>query len=189
MVAKNVTTATAGHENIDDAIGTSDLSALTTDDKSGLVESINEADTAADLALSKANAIMGLLAFGAQTSPVLANGTTDGKIKTSVGMSYRIALDLFYKAATDNLWDLSAEVDTIAAEYRAYALELDSSGTASFVASSTEASAAAAFAALAAVGATKSRVGIYIAGPSTDFNGVAHLLAQGTYYNGVPQAV
>jgi len=119
----------------------------------------------------------------------IADGTTDGKLKTVAAVDFAIAGALYTKAATDDLWDLSAETDTTGAQYRAYWLYLDSSGTASIAAGTNAASAAAALAALPAITATKSVIGVYVAGLSTDFNGAAGLAAQGTIYNGMPATI
>lgn len=124
----------------------------------------------------------------------IADGTTDGKLKTAVDVDTRIWGQLRTKAATDDLWDLTTKIDTIAAKYRAYWLYLDSNGAASVVTAdesgaSDAASEAAAIAALPAWDTTKCVVGCYVAGPLTDFNGVAGLTAQGTVINGWPSAV
>jgi hypothetical protein len=126
------------------------------------------------------------LANRCMTNPGIADGGTDGKLQTANSISFSIDGELYTKAGTDNLWDLTAQTDTIAAQYRAYALYLDSSGTASIGAGSNAASAAAALAALPAFVATKCVVGVYVAGPSCDFNGAAGLEAQGTVHNGTP---
>jgi hypothetical protein len=121
----------------------------------------------------------------ALVSGAIANGTTAGKLKTAAAITYTIGGTLYTKAITDDLWNLSAEVDTDGTHYRAYWLYLDSSGTASFAAG-TDAltSAANAIAALPAITTTKSVIGVYVAGPSTDFNGAGGLAGQGTIYNG-----
>lgn len=116
----------------------------------------------------------------------LANGTTAGKLKTQVDIDFRINGSLYAKAATDDLWDLSAEVDTGAGVYRAYWLYLDSSGAASIAAGGDQASAAAAIGDLPALSDTKSVVGAFVASPSCDFNGAGGLSGQGTIYNGFP---
>ncbi len=118
-------------------------------------------------------------------NPAITDGTTDGKLQNAA-IDYSIDGKTYSKAATDDLWDLSAQTDTIAAQYRAYALYLDAAGTATIGAGSNAASAALAIAALPAFVTTKCIVGVYVAGPSTDFNGAAGLAAQGTIHNGVP---
>lgn len=115
-----------------------------------------------------------------------APGMAPTDLQTAV--SYELAGVTYKKVMTDDLWDLSAETDTIAAKYRAYWLCLDSGGTASIVkqTGADSASAAAAIAALPKVTVTKAVLGVYVAGPSTDFNGAAGLAAQGTIYDGLP---
>lgn len=124
---------------------------------------------------------------GVVGNPALADGTTDGKIKTTASVTTKIKGASYTKGATDDLWDLSGETDTDGTHYRAYWLYLDSAGTAT-VAAGTDAltSETVAIAALPAIDATKCVVGVYVAGPSTDFNGAAGLDAQGTLYNGWP---
>lgn len=119
----------------------------------------------------------------------LDDGTTDGKLKTAEDIGYTIDGTVYAKAATDDLWDLSAATDTIAAQYRAYWLYLDDEGVATVAAGSNAASEAAAIAALPAPTATKCVIGVYVAGPETDFNGVAGLATQGTLIEGWPAAV
>ena len=115
----------------------------------------------------------------------LADGSTAGFVATQNDIEFQIAGKIYRKAETDDLWDLSAEVDTIAAKYRAYRLYLDASGVATFAASTADAdSEALALAALPAETATKCPVGIFVAGPLTDFDDVGGLGAQGTYYDG-----
>jgi len=133
------------------------------------------------------DAMLARLNAGALSSGALADGTTAGCIKTVADVAYRIAGRLYAKAATDDLWNLSAQVDTDATHYRAYWLYLDTSGNPSVAAGAdTETSEALAIAALPALDAAKAVVGVYVAGPSTDFNGVAGLDSYGTYYNGWP---
>lgn len=125
--------------------------------------------------------------YGPVQDPALADGTTDGKIKSTADVDYHIGTGAYAKSATDELWDLSAETDTAADEYRAYWLLLDSSGTASIAASGEQASAAAALEDLPALDGTKAVIGVYVAGLSCDFNGAAGLEAQGTLYDGIPE--
>ena len=109
----------------------------------------------------------------------IANGTTAGKLKATAAIPYFLAaLQSF--PITDDVWDLSAEVDTIGAQYRAYWLYLTAAGVASIGAGTNAASAVAALAALPAVPAGKIAVGTYVAGPSTDFNNAGGLSGQGT---------
>ena len=127
-----------------------------------------------------------LLTANAATAVYLVDGTTDGKIATDGPSWYRISGQLYIKQTTDDLWDLSGQTDTTGAQYRAYWLYLDASGTATIAAGSNAASSAAAIAALPAVAADKAVMGVYVAGLSTDFNGAAGLAAQGTFILGVP---
>lgn len=114
----------------------------------------------------------------------IGNGTTTGRLRTNSPVSFAIAGALYNKASTDDLWNLSAETSLSTGQYKAYWLYLDSSGVATIAAGTVAASAAAAIAALPAVTSTKSVVGVYVAGPSTNFANA--LAAQGTIYNGHP---
>ena len=118
----------------------------------------------------------------------VGNGGTAGRLRTNSSVTYRIGGTLYVKASTDDLWNLSAETDTTGAQYRAYWLYLDSSGTAAVGAGTNAASAAAAIAALPTVASTKAVIGVFVAGLSTDFDAVGGLAAQGTIYNGWPTA-
>lgn len=118
----------------------------------------------------------------------IGNGGTAGRLRTNAAVTYRIGGTLYTKASTDDLWNLSAQTDTTGAQYRAFWLYLDSSGTASIGAGSNAASAAAAIAALPTVASDKSVIGVFVAGVSTDFDAVGGLAAQGTIYNGWPSA-
>lgn len=120
---------------------------------------------------------------------IIEDGTTDGYLATSGPTAYKINGQLYNKAGTDDLWNLSAQTDTTGAQYRAYWLYLDASGTATIAAGTNAASEAAAIAALPALAADKSAIGVYVAGLSTDFNGAAGLAAQGTIIYGVPAAL
>lgn len=119
-------------------------------------------------------------------NPGLVNGSTAGNIKTGNAVDYRHDGQLYTKAATDDLWDLSGETDTGGSDYRAYSLELNASGTASFQSSGNQTSAALA---LANLPLGSSRIGVFIADPSCDFDDAGGLAAQGTYYNGSPTSV
>lgn len=120
--------------------------------------------------------------------PNIGNGGTAGRLRTTATASYVVAGSHYSKSSTDDLWNLSAETNTTSGQYRAYYLYLDASGTATIGAGSNAASAAAAIAALPDVTATKSVIGTYVAGPSTDFDAAGGLAAQGTIYNGYPSA-
>lgn len=118
----------------------------------------------------------------------IGNGGTAGRLRTNAAVTYRIGGTLYTKASTDDLWNLSAQTDTTGAQYRAFWLYLDSSGTATIAAGENAASAALAIAALPAVTSTKAVVGCFVAGLSTDFDAAGGLAAQGTIYNGWPSA-
>jgi hypothetical protein len=119
-------------------------------------------------------------------SGALADGTTDGTLQLVTDPTeYSIKGQLYSKAATDDLWDLTGLTDTGAAEFLAVRLYLDASGTATIAEGTPAASAAAAHAALPAVDDDKCQIGEYVAGNSCDFDGVAGLAAQGTIYNGI----
>lgn len=116
--------------------------------------------------------------------PTIANGTTAGKIKTTTATSYRIDGVAYTKAATDDLWNLTALTTLTGSQFQAVALYVDAAGTATIGAGTVAASAALALAALPAFVTTKSILGVYVANASTNFSSA--LGAQGTYYNGVP---
>lgn len=132
-----------------------------------------------------------MAAVTAEAESLVGDGGTNGKFKLKERIAYLNDGAIYWKAATDDLWDLSAETDTLAGKYRAYALTLDG-GTAAFTKHTTDAASAAA--ALTALYATplpagKCPVAVYVAGPSTDFNGVAGLEAQGTLYDWAPEGL
>lgn len=117
----------------------------------------------------------------------IGDGTTDGYLRTNASSTFKIGQFEYVKASTDDLWNLSAQTDTTASQYRAFWLYLDSSGTASIGAGSNASTEALALAALPVVTSTKSVIGVFVADPSTDFNGAAGLAAQGTIYDGIPE--
>ena len=127
------------------------------------------------------------LCNGTQITGAIGNGGTAGYLRTTASVNYKIGQFQYTKASTDDLWNLSAQTDTTAGQYRAYWLYLDSSGTASIGAGSNASTAALALAALPVVTSTKSVIGVYVAGPSTDFNDAGGLAAQGTIHNGFPE--
>lgn len=190
--AAHVTGDGSDHGDVADAtayLGAGSLAALTTTDQTGLQPAINEVDGNADAAQASADAALARYDYGTVANGAIANGTTDGKLKTVNAVDYRVAGAIYSKGATDDLWDLTAEVDTGAGEWRAYWLYVDAGGTASIAAGSTSAvSEADAIANLPALSGTDSVIGCYIAGNSCDFNGVAGLTAQGTIVNGWPAA-
>lgn len=117
--------------------------------------------------------------------PGVGDGTTNGNLRTTASADFRVAGIQYTKAATDDLWDLSGETATGAAEYRAYWLLVDSAGAASFAASGEQASEALALEDLPALDGTKSVLGVFVAGPSTDFTSA--LAAQGGVYDAIPE--
>lgn len=140
----------------------------------------NVAAMRADLA-----ALLLRIQYGCVSTPTITNATTAGKLQaTSNALVYRIGGVGYLKAATDNLWDFTAQTATTSGQYRAFYLYLDSSGAASIGAGTNAATADLAIAALPSVPTTKSVIGTYVAGPSTTFTNA--LAAQGTIYNGWP---
>lgn len=139
--------------------------------------------------------------FSHDGAPVIANGTTAGRLRTTASVTGRIAGVNVTKASTDNFWDLSAETDTTEAaaavvgppavaetfdQYRAYWLYIDAAGAASFAASPNASTEAAAIAALPMPVETKAVWGVFVAGPACDFNAAGGLAAQGTISQGIP---
>ncbi|MEL6346886.1 MAG: hypothetical protein AAFV53_27485 [Myxococcota bacterium] len=127
-----------------------------------------------------------LLAFSTLSAPAIGNGTTAGTLRTNTSADFRISNRQYTKASTDDLWDLSGETDTAAGTHRAYWLYLDAAGAASIAAGTDASSAALALQKLPDVDDTKSILGVYVAGPATDFNAAGGLAAQGTIYDGIP---
>lgn len=114
----------------------------------------------------------------------IANGTTNGKLKTLADVSFGIGSAVYKKAATDDLWTLSGIATMSTGQYRAVTLYLDSAGTATIDSGTIAASAALALAAAPVIPATKSIIGVFVAGPSTNFGNA--LTSQGTLYHGIP---
>lgn len=140
--------------------------------------------------MAKLNSLVMLLCFAASTDPGIDDGTTAGTLKTTATSDHKIAGIDHTKAATDDFWDLSGETDNAAATYRAYWLYIDDAGAASFVASSSDqTSEALALADLPALDESKSVLGVFVAGPATDFDDAGGLAAQGTIYDGIPDGV
>lgn len=127
-----------------------------------------------------------VLLFSVSTQPTLANGTTAGRLRTSASASYRIGQLSYTLGSTDDAWNLSAETNTTASQYRAYWLLVNSSGARSIAAGSNAATAELALRRLPELDGTKAVFGVYVAGPSTDFGGAGGLAAQGTIHTGVP---
>lgn len=118
-------------------------------------------------------------------SGAIGNGTTNGKLRTTAAITYRIAGTLYTKASTDDLWDLSALTALGSTAYQAVILFLNSSGTASITACTSKTSVALALAEVEAnLSNSKAVIGIYGAGNSTDFT--AALASQGQIWNGLP---
>lgn len=130
-----------------------------------------------------------LVGFSTTGSPAIGNGTTAGRLRTTASTVGRVGGVDFTKASTDNLWDLSAETNTTAGQFRAYWLYLTSAGVASIAAGGNAASADAALAALPTPDPTRSVFGVYVANASTDFDAAGGLQAQGTIHNGLPAGV
>lgn len=124
--------------------------------------------------------------FSHSGSPAIGDGTTAGRLRTNASVTGRVAGTDVTKASTDDLWNLAAETDTTASQYRAYWLFVDAAGTATIGAGSNQASAAAALANLPDLVETKCVFGAYVADPSCDFDDAGGLAAQGTVYNGIP---
>ena len=141
------------------------------------------------LALDDDQAMVERYEHGTVANALVANGGTAGNLKTTNAADFRINGAIFTKAATDDLWDLSAETDTAADKFRAYWLYLDSSGVATFAASTDEDTEAAAIAALPSITDTKSVIGVYAAGLATDFDAGGGLAAQGTIFDGWPSTL
>lgn len=120
----------------------------------------------------------------------IANGTTNGKLKTTSDVAFRVDGQVYLKSATDDLWTLSAIATMSANQYRAITLYLDAAGTATIdtgtVVTNTDATAGklAALAYGPALPSTKCIVGVFVAGPSTNFANA--LASQGTLYHGIP---
>ena len=120
---------------------------------------------------------------------IIANGTTAGNLRTTATAIGPLidgdpAANL---VAQDDFWDLSAETDTAAGKFRAYWLYVDVALAATFVASGSDRDTAQeALESLPDLDATKSILGVYVAGPATDFDDAGGLAAQGTIHDRVP---
>lgn len=134
------------------------------------------------------NANYYLAAHTCVTSGAIGNGGTAGRLRITATTPFKVAGALYSKASTDDLWNLSGETATASGKYRAYHLYLAADGTASISAapSADSSSAALALLQLPAIPSTKSVIGVFVAGPSTDFTSA--LSSQGTIYNGLPAA-
>lgn len=139
------------------------------------------------MGLDMMEAAFSLLAFLVNrcfTFANIANGTTNGKLKTQAAASFAVDGAVYTKAATDDLWTLSGIATMSAGQYRAITLYMDAAGTATIDSGTVAVTAALALAAAPAAVATKSIFGVFVAGPSTNFANA--LTSQGTLYHGVP---
>lgn len=127
---------------------------------------------------------MNAIANGAIGYANIANATTNGKLKSQNTTGYRIDGVMYTKAATDNLWDFTGQTTLGASDYKAYRLYLDAAGDPSIEGGTAATTAAAALAALPAPSTSKSVIGVFVAGPSTNFANA--LSSQGTIYHGTP---
>lgn len=130
-----------------------------------------------------------LVGYSTYDDPGIGNGTTAGFLRTNAAVRQNVEGVAGTKISTDDLWDLSAETDTTAAQYRAYWLLLDIAGNASIAAGANAATAADALQALPDLDGTKSVIGVFVADPSCDFDDAGGLAAQGTIYDGIPAGV
>lgn len=117
-------------------------------------------------------------------SGAIGDGGTNGRLRTTAAISFRIGGALYTKASTDDLWNLSALTTLGAAEYQATYLYLDSGGTATIASGTAAASAAAAYAALPKITSTKAVIGVFLASPLCNYANA--LAAQGVITNGLP---
>lgn len=122
--------------------------------------------------------------FSTPLSGVIGNGTTAGNLRTTATTEPHVAgirnADL---VSTDDFWDLSAETDTGAAEFRAYWLYVSTANAASFVAGAASPNELQALGALPDPDETKSILGVFVAGVATDFDDAGGLAAQGTIFD------
>lgn len=143
--------------------------------------------------IDQLDSVMGLLQAWANAClgfATIANGTTNGKLKTTSTVPFKVDSQIYTKSATDDLWTLSAIATLSANQYRAVTLYIDAAGTATIdtgtIVTNTNATAGklAALAACPALPADKSIFGVFVAGPSTNFANA--LTSQGTMYHGIP---
>ena len=143
----------------------------------------SELDTYADIL----RGVMYRTQSSCAASPGIGNGTTAGNLRTTAAVVPKVnGVPNATLASTDDLWDLSAEVDTGAAEFRAYWLYVNAANAGSFVAGTAGTTEAEALQALPALDASKSIVGAFVAGVGTDFNLPLGLAGQGTIFDRVP---
>lgn len=128
--------------------------------------------------------LMLFVGFVPTATATIGDGTTAGNLRTNAAVTPKIGgVDQASLISTDDLWDLSAEVDTIAATRRAYFLYSDGTFDAGVDTIGTDVEA---LQQLPAFDEAKSIVGVYVAGPATDFDDAGGLAAQGTISNQVP---
>ncbi len=128
------------------------------------------------------NGFVAPLAVKSSIPAALFGQGANGKIQTKGDAEFRIGGRRYRKAATVDLFDLSALGTTGVGVYKAVYLYLSTAGAASVVAGTGAASSAAAIAALPAVDVTKAPIGVYVMNPSGNFANA--LDAQGTYLEG-----
>ena len=134
--------------------------------------------------LSAINARLNVFANALLGYPLIANGGTAGRFKTTNAATFKVDGATYSKAITDDLWNLSAETTLGAAAYKAYWLYIDASGTASIEAGTASTTAALALSLLPVPSVSKCVFGVFVAAPLTNFANA--LSAQGTIYQGIP---
>lgn len=125
--------------------------------------------------------------FSTKDDPAIGNGGSAGRLRTTAEVEFHISDRRYTKAAADDLWNLSGEDPTDEAGYRAYWLLVDAAGAGSIAAGRDAPTEEDALSLLPPLDGTKSVLGVFVAGPETDFT--AALEAQGTVYNGIPEGV
>jgi hypothetical protein len=135
-------------------------------------------------------AIINAFCTGALNNPIMAVGTTPGKVKTTADCDFQIGGVIYTKAATDDLFDMTALADLTTGEYQTVALMVDHAGTASIGEGTVSASAALALAAASfyTIPDDKCAVGYVAMGPGNDWDAEA-ITAHGSIVNGLPQAI
>ena len=183
----DATQALADAAALEAQVGVTVLANLTTTDQTGLQPAINEVDANADANSADVASLMSRAQNETKSFSGIDDGTTDGKLKTTVGTNYTADGRMCNKAATDDLFDLTGEVDTGAGEWRAYWLHLNAAGASFTVAAATsDVSEADAISRLPGPADGVSVIGCYVAGNSCDFDGAAGLAGQGTIIEGWP---
>lgn len=117
--------------------------------------------------------------------PNITSGATAGYAKLTNTITYLVGGTEYVKAATDNLWDLSAESYN-ASLFRSYLLLLSAEGTASFTSASSTSRALAIQSVLVKhTDTTKAAVGCFTADNATTLGNSA-LAVQGSFNQGLP---